>query len=46
MFEHVGIAHYRSFFARVGELLAKDGAALTGAASLLLRSDSSPLFTG
>jgi len=28
MFEHVGIAHYRSFFARVGKLLAKDGVAL------------------
>jgi cyclopropane-fatty-acyl-phospholipid synthase len=28
MFEHVGIAHYRSFFARIGELLTKDGVAL------------------
>ena len=28
MFEHVGIAHYRRFFARMGELLSKDGVAL------------------
>ena len=28
MFEHVGIAHYRRFFARIGELLTKDGVAL------------------
>jgi cyclopropane-fatty-acyl-phospholipid synthase len=28
MFEHVGIAHYRRFFARMGELLTKDGVAL------------------
>ena len=28
MFEHVGIAHYRSFFAKIGELLTKDGVAL------------------
>jgi len=28
MFEHVGITHYRSFFARMHELLAKDGIAL------------------
>ena len=28
MFEHVGIAHYRSFFSRIGELLTKDGVAL------------------
>ena len=28
MFEHVGIAHYHSFFARIGELLTKDGVAL------------------
>ena len=28
MFEHVGIAHYRRFFARMGELLSKDGVVL------------------
>ena len=28
MFEHVGIAHYRRFFAKMGELLTKDGVAL------------------
>ncbi len=28
MFEHVGITHYRRFFARIGELLTKDGVAL------------------
>ena len=28
MFEHVGITHYRRFFARMGELLTKDGVAL------------------
>ena len=28
MFEHVGIAHYRRYFARMGELLSKDGVAL------------------
>jgi cyclopropane-fatty-acyl-phospholipid synthase len=28
MFEHVGITHYRRFFARIGELLTNDGVAL------------------
>ena len=28
MFEHVGIAHYRRFFDKCGELLTKDGVAL------------------